>query len=53
MASDDMILDILVENGKVTEEQINKEYIRWLYTAITRATKELYLVNFNQQLFKK
>ena len=44
---------VFVDQGYLTEEQINKEYIRWLYTAITRATKELYLVNFNQQLFKK
>lgn len=44
---------VFVDQGYLTEEQINKEYIRWLYTAITRATKELFLVNFNQQLFKK
>lgn len=43
---------VFVDQGYLTEEQINKEYVRWLYTAITRATKELYLVNFNQQLFK-
>ena len=43
---------VFVDQGYLTEEQINKEYLRWLYTAITRATKELYLVNFNQKLFK-
>lgn len=43
---------VFVDQGYLTEEQINKEYIRWLYTAITRATSELFLVNFNQKLFK-
>ncbi len=43
---------VFVDQGYLTEEQINKEYIRWLYTAITRASSELYLVNFNQMLFK-
>ena len=43
---------VFVDQGYLSEEQINKEYLRWLYTAITRATKELYLVNFNQKLFK-
>ncbi len=43
---------VFVDQGYITEEQINKEYLRWLYTAITRASSELYLVNFNQKLFK-
>ncbi len=43
---------VFVDQGYLTEEQINKEYLRWLYTAITRATNELFLVNFNQKLFK-
>lgn len=43
---------VFVDQGYITKEQINKEYIRWLYTAITRASNELYLVNFNQMLFK-
>jgi exodeoxyribonuclease-5 len=25
---------------------IDREYVRWLYTAITRATDRLYLLNF-------
>ncbi len=43
---------VFVDQGYITEEQINKEYIRWLYTAVTRASSELFLVNFNQKLFK-
>lgn len=42
---------VFVEQGYLTEEMINMEYLRWLYTAITRAKKELYLVNFNEEFF--
>ncbi|PWL29302.1 AAA family ATPase [uncultured Roseivirga sp.] len=42
---------VFVDQGYLTEEMVNHEYLRWLYTAITRATKELYLVNFNKDFF--
>ncbi|MDB4655791.1 ATP-binding domain-containing protein [Flavobacteriales bacterium] len=29
------------------------EYVRWLYTAITRASEKLYLVNFNEQFIEQ
>lgn len=31
---------------------INTEYLRWLYTAFTRATKNLFLINFADDFFK-
>jgi exodeoxyribonuclease-5 len=43
---------VFVEQGYLTEEMINLEYLRWLYTALTRAKKELYLVNFNENFFE-
>jgi len=43
---------VFVDQGYVTDEMINVEYLRWLYTAITRGKKELYLVNFNEQFYK-
>ena len=42
---------VFVDQGYLTEERINKEYYRWLYTAFTRATRKLYLVNFNERFF--
>lgn len=42
---------IFVDQGYLTDEMVNREYIRWLYTAITRSTKELFLVNFNNKFF--
>lgn len=42
---------VFVDQGYLTEEMINIEYLRWLYTAVTRAKKELHLVNFNEQFF--
>lgn len=31
---------------------VDIEYIRWLYTALTRATKKVYLINFPDEYFK-
>lgn len=42
---------VFIDQGYLTEAHINKEYYRWLYTAFTRATKKLYLVNFHEQFF--
>lgn len=42
---------IFVEQGYLTDEMINTEYMRWLYTAISRASEKLYLVNFNKDFF--
>jgi len=42
---------VFVDQGYLTDEMVNKEYIRWLYTAITRSTDELFLVNFHQRFF--
>lgn len=39
---------IFIDQGYLTDEMLNKEYLRWLYTAFTRASEKLYLVNFNQ-----
>jgi exodeoxyribonuclease-5 len=40
---------VFVDQGYLTEEMMGTDYVRWLYTAITRASEKLYLVNFNEQ----
>lgn len=42
---------VFVDQGYVTEEMIDKEYMRWLYTAVTRATDQLYLLNFHPRFW--
>ena len=42
---------VFVDQGYLTEEMIDQEYARWLYTAITRATDKLYLLNFHERFF--
>lgn len=42
---------VFVEQGYITNEMINTEYGRWLYTALTRASKKLYLLNFKEEFF--
>lgn len=42
---------VLIDQGYLTEENLDKEYMRWLYTAVTRSTENVYLVNFDDQMF--
>ncbi|MBS3808020.1 MAG: AAA family ATPase [Bacteroidales bacterium] len=42
---------VFVDHGYINEEMVNKEFFRWLYTAFTRATEKLYLVNFHKSFF--
>lgn len=37
---------VYVEQGYMTDDMLNPDYIHWLYTAFTRATEMLYLVNW-------
>lgn len=40
---------VFVDPGQVAEDQLNSDFCRWLYTALTRATETVYLVNFPQK----
>ncbi|MBW6460792.1 MAG: AAA family ATPase [Bacteroidales bacterium] len=42
---------VFIDQGYLKEEMINSEYLRWLYTALTRATGKVYLVNFMEKFF--
>lgn len=44
--------EVYVDAGYLTNEMIDKEYMRWLYTAITRATEKVYLVGFKDEYIK-
>ena len=43
---------VYVDQGYVSEERLDRDYYRWLYTAITRATEKLFLVNFKDEFFE-
>ncbi|MFD2164389.1 ATP-dependent RecD-like DNA helicase [Paradesertivirga mongoliensis] len=42
---------VFVDQGYLTEEMLNIDFLRWMYTAVTRSVKELFLVNFNAKFF--
>jgi len=42
---------VFIDQGRITKEMVNKEYLRWLYTAFTRTTNELDLINFSDDFF--
>jgi exodeoxyribonuclease-5 len=43
---------VFVEQGFFKEDMLTKDYLRWLYTALTRASEELYLINFNREFYE-
>jgi exodeoxyribonuclease-5 len=42
---------VFIDQGYLTKEMLNVEYIRWLYTAFTRASEKVYLMNFSDDFF--
>jgi ATP-dependent exoDNAse (exonuclease V) alpha subunit len=44
---------VFVDQGYLTDEMVNTDFLRWFYTACTRATNELYLVNFNEKFYQE
>lgn len=43
---------VFIDLGFFKEEMLNIEYLRWLYTAFTRASERLYLVNFPESFYQ-
>ena len=37
---------VYIDQGYITEDMLGPDYFRWLYTAITRATEQVYLINW-------
>ncbi|WP_207425936.1 ATP-dependent RecD-like DNA helicase [Pedobacter sp. SYSU D00535] len=42
---------VFVDQGYLTEEMLNVDFLRWMYTAVTRSVKQLFLVNFSKEFF--
>jgi len=42
---------VFVDQGYLTDDMVDMDFLRWLYTGVTRAKRELFLVNFAQNLF--
>ncbi len=42
---------VFIDQGYLTKEMIGYEFNRWLYTAITRSSERVYLVNFSKEFF--
>ena len=43
--------NVFVDLGYFQNEMLDLGYLRWLYTAITRASKKLFLINFKNDFF--
>lgn len=43
---------VFVDKCLFGDESMSRDMLRWLYTAITRATERLYLVNFDERFFE-
>ncbi len=41
---------VFVDQGYINKDKVDREYLRWIYTAVTRASQELYLVNFPDEM---
>lgn len=43
---------VFVEMGYLPEKTPDTEYLRWLYTALTRSTTKVFLINFVEEFFE-
>lgn len=44
---------VFIDKMLFGDEEMNRDLMRWLYTAITRATDRVYFVNFDDRFFDK
>lgn len=45
--------NVFIDQGYITEERIDMDYLRWLYTGITRSQEKVYLVNFRDEFYSE
>jgi exodeoxyribonuclease-5 len=43
---------VFIDQGMFNRNEISIDYLRWFYTALTRSTDKVYLVNFPDEWFK-
>ena len=43
---------VFIDQGMFNRNEITIDYLRWFYTALTRSTDRVYLVNFSDEWFK-
>ena len=43
---------VYIDHGYLTDDMLDTEFYRWLYTAFTRPTEKLFLVNFSKGFFE-
>jgi exodeoxyribonuclease-5 len=43
---------VFIDQGMFNRNEITIDYLRWFYTALTRSTDRVFLVNFNEEWFK-
>jgi ATP-dependent exoDNAse (exonuclease V) alpha subunit len=44
---------VFIDMGYIPKKEPDTDYLRWLYTAVTRATKKVFLLNFSPAFFEK
>ncbi len=44
---------VFIDQGMFNRSEITLDYLRWFYTALTRSTDRVYLVNFNDAWFEQ
>jgi exodeoxyribonuclease V len=42
---------VFVDQGYIPNNNVDSDYLRWLYTGLTRGVKEVFLVNFNSLFY--
>lgn len=45
--------NVFIEQGYLPENTVDKEYLRWLYTAFTRAVDKVYLIGFKSNFYNE
>jgi exodeoxyribonuclease-5 len=43
---------VFIDQSYFHDDMLNLDYLKWLYTAITRATEKVYMVNFDDSFFE-